>query len=139
MAYSQDVKNKAYELYEKGYSLKAIADECNTTKKTIIQWKKRNQWDTKREKVVKKVEEKLHQKVTDFKAKQIRTTQEIDKRFWKYLCDHPEWIPDMKTWEIAMQRQDKALGEPSEIIQTQDNPMSIDRIRELYKKYKNRD
>ena len=136
MSYSEAVKNKAFELWASGKTIPDVSKETGVVERTIKRWTKSTNWRTKKAKIDQMIDKKVSKNVTELKLKQLDSTIEMIELWRAYLKEHPDYRPDDKTILAWMQHQLKILGEPTEIISTQENSVTIDRLRELYKKYK---
>ena len=75
--YSDEVKNKAFQLFCLGWSLTKIAREIGVDWKTVKEWSVKKKWREKKERIDQKAGEKLEEKSADWKSRTIKQLIEI--------------------------------------------------------------
>lgn len=75
--YPDEIKNKAFQLFCLGWSLRKIAREISVDWKTVKEWSVKGNWKERKEKVDQKTGEELEKKSADWKSQTIQQLIEI--------------------------------------------------------------
>ena len=138
MAYTNEVREKAFELYFNDTPVEQICDKIKPfagkkiSKDTLWKWKKKYNWDARKEKLLDKTREKAGEKLTDIKLRQLAISKKIQAQFVEQLNDkeNPKIITTNEAVK-AMQHEMLIMGEATERVENTGD-FSV-RIQEAYK------
>jgi transposase-like protein len=85
MAYSVDVKEKAFQLYVQGASFDEIVEETNVNKKTLLRWKRHEGWVPRKEKILEDMQKKNDEKQVELLADLLAKTTELLKQTYREI------------------------------------------------------
>jgi len=77
--YPDKIKNEAFQLFCLGWSLRKIAREKDVSFNTVRDWKNKENWSDKKEKIDLETESKITQKQSDWKSETIQELIDIKK------------------------------------------------------------
>lgn len=85
MAYSIDVKEKAFQLYVQGASFDEIVEETKVNKKTLLRWKKREGWKPRKKKILEEMQKKNDEKQVELLADLMSKTTDLLKQTYEEI------------------------------------------------------
>ena len=77
MYYPDEIKIKAFEYFCLGWSLSQIARKIGVDWKTVRTWRRKYDWDRKKERIDQRIGEELENKSVDWKVQIINELMEI--------------------------------------------------------------
>ena len=133
-------REKAFQLWQTGeYTLVDLAKEIGVNPVTIGAWKKKYNWITRKEEIDKKTQEKVGEKLSDIRARQIRIAKAAQADYLTRIqMTQHKGSTTYHEADKAMKHELLSVGEATERTEENLNFTDIHKIYEKWEKTRNK-